>query len=68
MTKTYLVGGMSCGGCAKSVTNAITAKYPSADVQVQLEGGKVQVAGDVDDAQIAAVVEDAGFSFGGLAA
>lgn len=67
MEKTYLVAGMTCSGCAKSVTNAIKATYPSADVQVRLEDGKVRVAGDTDDQQIATVVEDAGFSYGGLA-
>ena len=67
MEKTYFVAGMTCNGCAKSVTNAIKATYPSAAVQVQLEDGKVRIAGDIDDQQIATVVEDAGFSYGGLA-
>ncbi|MDE0801636.1 MAG: heavy-metal-associated domain-containing protein [Rhodospirillaceae bacterium] len=67
MAKTYLVGGMTCGGCVKSVTSAITAQYPSVGVEVELDGGKVQVDGDVEDIQIATLVEDAGFSYGGVA-
>lgn len=67
MAKTYLVGGMTCSGCVKSVTNAITAQYPSVGVEVELDGGKVQVDGDVEDIQIATLVEDAGFSYRGVA-
>ena len=67
MTKTYLVGGMTCGGCVKSVTSAIAAHYPSVRVEVELDGGKVRVDGDVEDIEIATLVEDAGFSYGGAA-
>ena len=67
MAKTYLVGGMTCGGCVKSVTSAITAQYPLVGVEVELDGGKVQVDGDVEDIQIATLVEDAGFSYRGVA-
>ena len=67
MAKTYLVGGMTCSGCVKSVTNAIMAQYPSVGVEVELDGGKVQVDGDVEDIQIATLVEDAGFSYRGVA-
>ena len=67
MAQTYLVGGMTCGGCVKSVTNAITAHYPSVGVEVELDRGKVQVYGDVEDIKIATLVEDAGFSYEGVA-
>lgn len=65
MAKTYLVGGMSCGGCVKSVTNAIVSFYPTAEVRVELDARKVEVTGDVDDGQIATLVEQAGFDFQG---
>ena len=67
MVKTYLVGGMTCSGCVKSVTRAITAQYPAVGVDVELDGGKVQIDGDVEDVQIATLVEDAGFSYRGVA-
>ncbi len=67
MAKTYLVGGMTCSGCVKSVTNAITAQYPSVEIEVELDGGKVRVEGEVEDVRIATLVEDAGFSYVGVA-
>jgi len=63
---TYKVTGMSCQGCVKAVTNALTTKTAGASVEIELEGGLVKVDGmrevDVRDA-----VEDAGFTFEGAA-
>lgn len=65
MTKAYRVHGMSCEGCARSVTNAIREQLPRVEVAVDLETGIVRVSGADDDARIASAVNDAGFEFRG---
>ncbi len=67
MSSIYLVGGMTCGGCANSVTNAIKGKAPEAKVSIELETKKVTVDGLDDVAAIKQAVEDAGFDFLGAA-
>jgi copper chaperone len=64
---TYKVSGMTCMGCANSITNAIKAVAPEADVAVDLEGKMVTVDGSADAAAVAQAVNDAGFEFGGAA-
>ena len=65
MAKTYRVTGMSCGGCSKSVTNAIKELAPSAEVSVDLDAAQVTVVNLDDDALIAKAVDNAGFTFEG---
>jgi copper chaperone len=67
MVKTYLVYGMTCGGCAHSVEQAIKAAAPEAVVSVNLASGKVRVDGAVDEDVVAGAIDGAGFDFGGLA-
>lgn len=66
MSKTYDVRGMTCQGCAKSVTNAIIKEIPGADVSVDLTAAHVSVA-PADDAKVQKAVEAAGFDFHGAA-
>jgi len=66
MSASYLVDGMTCGGCANSVTNAIKAKEPDAKVEIDLATKKVTVDG-IEDVAVKAAVEDAGFDFLGAA-
>lgn len=66
MSDTYSVLGMSCGGCAKSVTNAILDAAPGAKVEVDLDAKAVTVQG-ADEPAVKAAVEDAGFEFAGKA-
>ncbi len=66
MAKTYKVAGMTCGGCVRSVEQAIKAAAPGASVSVDLAGGKVTVDG-ADEAAVAKAVDDAGFEFQGAA-
>jgi len=66
MVKTYKVSGMTCGGCARSVEQAIKAAAPSAQVSVDLAAGKVSVDGVADDGLVAKAVDGAGFDFEGL--
>ncbi len=66
MTDTYIVSGMTCEGCSRSVTKAIESAIPGAKVEVDLEAGRVSVEGG-EAAQVAQAVDDAGFEFGGVA-
>ncbi len=67
MSATYSVLGMTCQGCANSVTNAIKAAQPGAEVSIDLEAKQVTVEGCDDEAAIARAVDDAGFEFAGRA-
>lgn len=67
MSDTYTVHGMTCGGCAKSVTNAIQTAAPGAQVDVDLEAKTVTVEGAIEDA-VRQAVADAGFEFIGRTA
>ncbi len=68
MSAKYKVSGMSCGGCVRSVTNAITARDSTAQVEVDLPTGVVTVDGDLSEDTVKDAVEGAGFDFGGRAA
>ncbi|MBM3510927.1 MAG: heavy-metal-associated domain-containing protein [Alphaproteobacteria bacterium] len=67
MTKVHRVEGMHCDGCARSVSNAIRAKAPKANVTVDLKGGTVAVDDAIDETLIAQAVTDAGFDYRGVA-
>ncbi len=66
MATKYQVKGMTCGGCANSVTNAIKAVAPDASVEADFENDTVTVEGNADQAIIAKAVENAGFEYGGV--
>jgi len=68
MEKTYIVKGMTCGGCVNSVTNAIQHADPAAKVSVELESGRVSIDGGMSEDAVRTAVEDAGFDFEGAAA
>ena len=65
METTYKVSGMTCGGCANSVTRALTLAVPDAKVEVSLQAGTVRLEGAHDEATVKQAVEGAGFDFGG---
>lgn len=67
MADTYTVDGMTCGGCARSVTNAITKLAPDARVSVDLPARAVTVDG-ATESTVRQAVEAAGFEFLGRAA
>lgn len=66
MSKTYGVTGMTCGGCARSVEQAIKALKADAEVSVDVSTAKVTVRNGPDDAAVKSAVEDAGFTYTGL--
>ena len=64
---TYTVTGMTCGHCARSVTDEITAIDGVTDVTVDLRSGAVAVTSrhPLDEAQVRAAVEEAGYDLVG---
>jgi len=66
MAESYRVSGMSCGGCARAVSEAIVAGAPGAVVRVDLAAATVTVEG-ASPAQVAQAVTEAGFTFEGPA-
>lgn len=66
MAEQYKVNGMTCGGCSRSVTNAIAKAAPGATVTVDLPSATVTVDG-ADADTVKAAVEKAGFEFAGAA-
>lgn len=57
--QTFKVQGMSCGHCVKAITQAVQAKDPAADVQVDLGAKTVQVQSSLPaDAVLAAIKEE----------
>lgn len=67
MAQTYRVTGMTCGGCARSVETAIKAAAPGATVAADFAACKVSVEGASEE-QVKTAVDEAGFSFEGVAA
>jgi copper chaperone len=62
-TKTYTVTGMTCAHCVSSVGSEIGQIPGVTDVQVDLASGTVAVTSEqpVDDAAVAAAVDEAGY-------
>ncbi len=63
-TTTIKVGGMSCGGCVKSVTGVLMAQDGVAKAEVSLEQKQAVVEFDAAKTtldQLKAAIEDAGF-------
>lgn len=66
ITKCYRVTGMTCGGCAQAVQQAIQRQQPQATVTVDLAAQQVTVAGIDNDQIVAHAVEQAGFRYEGV--
>ena len=64
-TATYGVAGMTCNGCVRSVTNALTRALPEVKVDVSLAAGEVTITGAHTADDVAEAVEAAGFDFSG---
>ncbi|OOR87849.1 hypothetical protein B0181_09440 [Moraxella caviae] len=60
--QTFNIDGMTCGGCAKSVQNAIMGVAGVQSVSVDFESGSAVVVADLSvQAAIREAIEDAGF-------
>ena len=55
------VQNMTCGHCVRAVTHAIKALEPQADVQVDLNSGRVRVAGATPAGDLIKVLDQAGY-------
>jgi copper ion binding protein len=62
-TSTYTVTGMTCGHCVSAVRQEIGRIEGVTGVEVDLASGQVQVesAAPVDNAAVAAAVDEAGY-------
>jgi copper chaperone len=62
-TRSYTVAGMTCQHCVQSVTEEVGRVPGVTAVDVDLATGRVDVTSDVplDDASIAAAVDEAGY-------
>ena len=65
MQAIYEVQGMTCEGCARSLTRAIAAELPAVKTQVNVQSGTLIVQGEHDEAVVARAVDSAGFVFVG---
>ncbi|MCC6521879.1 MAG: heavy-metal-associated domain-containing protein [Polyangiaceae bacterium] len=63
MEATFKVEGMTCGGCAASVTKALEKLGLHAEVSLSARTAKV--SGAFDDQEVRQAIEAAGFDFGG---
>jgi copper chaperone len=66
-TATYTVTGMTCGHCVNAVSDEVGALPGVTAVAVDLETGRLTVTSDapVDDAVVAAAVDEAGYALAG---
>lgn len=63
-TSVLKVGGMTCGGCVRSVTNVLKALPGVANAEVSLETSEAKVTFDpalTDTAAFRKAIEDAGY-------
>ncbi|KRC32285.1 heavy-metal-associated domain-containing protein [Oerskovia enterophila] len=63
-TNEYQVSGMTCGHCELSIREEVGQVAGVEDIQVSAQTGRLVVTGPqpVDDAQVLAAVEEAGYS------
>ncbi|MFM0033952.1 heavy-metal-associated domain-containing protein [Paraburkholderia strydomiana] len=57
----FEVKDMSCGGCANSITRAVTGVDPQATVDIDVASKIVNVDSVLSTERLLAVIEDAGF-------
>ena len=64
---TFTVVGMTCGHCVASVTEEVSKIAGVSDVAVDLPTGAVKVTSEapVDEADVKAAVEEAGYALAG---
>lgn len=63
-TNDYQVTGMTCGHCEMSIREEVEQIAGVQDIAVSAQTGKLTVTGadTIDDAQVLAAVEEAGYS------
>lgn len=58
----FLVSGMTCGSCVGSISNAVKAFDPKAEINVDMKAQKVNVQSTKSQAEIKETIEEAGYS------
>lgn len=61
MKHEFIVQGMTCGGCAKSIENAVERSDPRAKTLVDLKTKRVSVDSQLSQDQLLKVIAEAGF-------
>lgn len=57
----FIVEGMSCGHCVKTITQALQALDPAAEVQIDLGTKEVRVASQCDTNALMSAIAEAGY-------
>lgn len=57
----FLVSGMTCGSCVKSISNAVKSLDAEAEVNVDLKTQKVKVSSGKKQSEIQSLIEEAGY-------
>lgn len=63
----FKVEGMTCNHCVRTVTRAVQSVDPGAEVNVDLEGGKVRVKGKGSVDALSRVINEAGYKASAVA-
>jgi len=58
----FSVEGMKCGGCVRAVTKVIQKSDPDAQVNIDLDHGRVDVRTSADSAALAEAITRAGYA------
>ncbi|MFD8480320.1 heavy-metal-associated domain-containing protein [Kitasatospora sp. NPDC059673] len=64
-TTVFAVEGMSCGHCERAVSAGLSALPGVTDVSADAKAGRVTVTGGVDEEEVRAAVDRAGFTVTG---
>ena len=59
---TLRVDGMTCGGCVRSLTHAVTTLDQTAKVEVDLASKRVQIESSAPLAALTAAIDEAGYT------
>lgn len=60
-TRTYSVPGISCGHCKSAIEGELTPLDGVESAIVDIEAKSVVVIGDIDEAEVRAAVDEAGY-------
>lgn len=58
----FKVEDMTCGHCVKTITNAVQAAFPNAQVSTDLSSHQVTVTGGGDPQKVADIIKDEGYT------
>ncbi|WP_439887465.1 heavy-metal-associated domain-containing protein [Pseudomonas sp. MBLB4123] len=58
----FKVQGMSCGHCVRAITQAVQARDPAAEVQVDLQAAEVRVTSRLSNEELLEAIFDEGYT------